>query len=175
MTLVETRADLIRAHAPFSELDAATTGTVAVQGSGAYDALVSPWNLAVPVQPAAVLAARTAQDVVEAVRFAGRHGLLVTPQATGHGPIAELVGALLVNTEGLDECVVHPEGLGTRRRRREVAPRRAGRGSLRPGTAVRVDHRRGHRGLHHRGWPRTDGPHLRPGDRPGPRDRGRDR
>ena len=33
----------------------------------------------------------TAQDVVEAVRFAGRHGLRVTPQATGHGPMAELV------------------------------------------------------------------------------------
>jgi hypothetical protein len=110
MTLVEQRADLIHAYAPFADLDASTTGTVAVQGSEEYDALVSPWNLAVPVRPAAVLAARTAGDVVEAVRFATRHGLLVTPQATGHGPIAELVGALLVNTEGLDECVVHPEG-----------------------------------------------------------------
>ena len=110
MTLVETRADLVHAYVPFADLDAATTGTVAVQGSEEYDALVSPWNLAVPVRPAAVLAARTPQDVVEAVRFAARHGLLVTPQATGHGPIAELVGAILVNTSGLDECVVHPEG-----------------------------------------------------------------
>ena len=110
MTLVATRSDLLHASAPFADLDASTTGTVAVQGSEEYDALVSPWNLAVPVRPAAVLAARTAQDVVEAVRFAGRHGLLVTPQATGHGPIAELVGAILVNTKGLDECVVHPEG-----------------------------------------------------------------
>ena len=62
------------------------------------------------MRPAAVLAAQTAQDVVEAVRFAARHGLLVTPQATGHGPIAELVAELLVTTQGLDECVVHPEG-----------------------------------------------------------------
>jgi FAD/FMN-containing dehydrogenase len=110
MTLVETRADKIHAYIPFADLDATTQGTVAVQGSEEYDALVSPWNLAVPVHPAAVLAARTAQDVVEAVRFAARHGLLVTPQATGHGPIADLVGAILVNTKGLDECVVHPEG-----------------------------------------------------------------
>lgn len=95
---------------PFSELDALTTGTVAIEGDADYEALVSPWNLAVPIRPAAVLAARTAQDVVEAVRFANRHGLVVTPQATGHGPIAELVGELLIDTKGLDECVVHPEG-----------------------------------------------------------------
>jgi FAD/FMN-containing dehydrogenase len=110
MTLVEPRADLVHAYVPFADLDASTTGAVAVQGSEEYDALVSPWNLAIPVRPAAVVAARTAQDVVEAVRFASRHGLLVTPQATGHGPIAELVGAILVNTQGLDECVVHAEG-----------------------------------------------------------------
>ncbi len=119
MTLVETRVDPIHApahaqpvNAPYADLDAATIGTVAVQGSEEYDALVSPWNLAVPVRPAAVVAAQTANDVVEAVRFAARHGLLVTPQATGHGPIAELVGAILVNTKGLDEVTIHVEGPG---------------------------------------------------------------
>ena len=175
MTLVETRADLITPYAPFADLDARTTGTVAVPGDEAYDALVSPWNLAIPVRPAAVLAARTAQDVVEAVRFAGRHGLLVTPQATGHGPIAELVGELLVTTAGPRRVRRPPRGLGTRRRRREVAPRRRGGRSLRPGTAVRVDHRRRHRRLHHRRRARADGPDLRPGDRPGARHRGRHR
>jgi FAD/FMN-containing dehydrogenase len=110
MTLVEQRTDLVHAPSVFTDLDAVTVGTVAVQGSEEYDALVSPWNLAIPVRPAAVVAARTDQDVVEAVRFAARHGLLVTPQATGHGPIAELVGAILVNTQGLDEVVVHVEG-----------------------------------------------------------------
>ncbi len=110
MTITDTRAEPSTSQAPFAELDAHTTGTVAVPGDEAYDALVSPWNVAIPVRPAAVLAARTAQDVVEAVRFAARHGLHVTPQATGHGPMAELVTELLVTTQGLDECVVHPEG-----------------------------------------------------------------
>ena len=110
MTIVETRTNLAPAAAPFAQLDAATEGIVAVQGSEEYEALVSPWNLAIPVRPAAVLAARTGYDVVEAVRFAARHGLLVTPQATGHGPIAELVGAVLVNTQGLDEVTIHVEG-----------------------------------------------------------------
>jgi hypothetical protein len=110
MTLVDSRTEPITSYAPFAELDVRTTGTVAVPGDAEYDALVSPWNVAVPVRPAAVLATRTAQDVVEAVRFAARHGMRVTPQATGHGPMAELVTELLVTTAGLDECVVHPEG-----------------------------------------------------------------
>jgi hypothetical protein len=106
-TLTETRSTTT---APFAELDERTIGTLALPGDEAYEAIVSPWNLAVPVRPAAALAAASAQDVVEAVRFAGRHGLLVTPQATGHGPISALVGELLVTTKHLDECIVHPEG-----------------------------------------------------------------
>jgi FAD/FMN-containing dehydrogenase len=105
MTIAQTStADL-----PFEELDALTIGTVAVPGDRRYDALVSPWNLAVPVRPAAVLAAHDAQDVVEAVRFAARHGIRVTPQATGHGPMAALTTDLLVSTKELDEVVIHSE------------------------------------------------------------------
>lgn len=94
----------------FEELDALTIGTVALPGDREYDALVSPWNLAVPVRPAAVLAAHDARDVVEAVQFAARHGMRVTPQATGHGPMAELTTELLISTKELDEVVVHTEG-----------------------------------------------------------------
>ncbi len=110
MTLIDARPDSTPTHAPFAELDARTDGVVAVPGDAAYDAIVSPWNFAIPVRPAAVLAATSAQDVVEAVLFANRHDLRVTPQATGHGPMAELTRDLLVATRGLDECVVHPEG-----------------------------------------------------------------
>ena len=107
MTIAQTSTAL---GAPFEELDALTIGTVAVPGDRKYDALVSPWNLAVPVRPAAVLAAHDAQDVVEAVQFAARHSIRVTPQATGHGPMAELTTELLVSTKELDEVVVHAEG-----------------------------------------------------------------
>ena len=109
MTIAETVA-AFEGSVPFAELDALTQGTVAVPGDEEYDGLVSPWNLAIPVRPAAVVAAETDQDVVEAVRFAAAHGLRVTPQATGHGPMAELVTELLVTTKHLDEVVVHPEG-----------------------------------------------------------------
>ena len=110
MTLAEPLPIATSDRPPYADLRARVAGTVAVEGDADYDAIVSPWNLAVPVRPAAVLAAQTAQDVVEGVRFAARHGLLVTPQATGHGAIAALVGELLITTKGLDECIVHPEG-----------------------------------------------------------------
>ncbi|GAA1762276.1 FAD-binding oxidoreductase [Agromyces humatus] len=110
MSNLEARTEPILPQSSFADLDARTTGTVAVPGDEAYDAFVSPWNLAIPVRPAAVVAARSAQDVVEAVRFAADNGMHVAPQATGHGAIAELVTELLVVTKDLDECVVHPEG-----------------------------------------------------------------
>ena len=109
MTIANTPTALF-GSVPFSQLAARTQGRVAVPGDTDYDALVSPWNVAVPVRPAAVVAAETAEDVVEAVRFAAEHGLRVTPQATGHGPMAELLTELVVLTKGLDEVVVHPEG-----------------------------------------------------------------
>ena len=110
MTAAEPFFTTDSAAAPYADLRARTTGTVVVSGEPEYEALVTPWNLAIQVRPDAVVAAETAQDVVEAVRFARRHGLEVTPQATGHGAISAFVGELLVNTRGLDECVVHPEG-----------------------------------------------------------------
>ncbi len=95
---------------PLDALRARVQGTVAQPGDPGYDAIVSPWNLAIAVRPALAVAARTAQDVVEAVRYAARHGLAVAPQATGHGPLPEFVTGMVVTTAGLDECVVHPEG-----------------------------------------------------------------
>ena len=107
-TVVETTVAPV--DAPFAELDARLTGSVHTPDEPEYDALVSPWNLAVPVRPAAVVDARTAQDVAEAVRFAGRHGLTAGVQATGHGIQPGISGHLLIATKGLDEVTVHPEG-----------------------------------------------------------------
>jgi FAD binding domain len=94
----------------FDALRAELTGSLHIPGEPEYDALVTPWNLAVPMRPAAVVAVRTAEDVVAAVRFAGAHGLTAGVQATGHGAQRSLAGHLLVATRELDECVVHPEG-----------------------------------------------------------------
>jgi FAD/FMN-containing dehydrogenase len=85
------------------------TGSLYTPDEPVYEALVSPWNLAVPMRPAAVVAVRTAEDVAETVRFAGEHGLTAGVQATGHGAEASLAGHLLVVTRGLDELTVHAE------------------------------------------------------------------
>ena len=94
----------------FDALRAELTGSLHTPDEPEYDALVSPWNLAVPMRPAAVVAVRTAEDVVAAVRYAGAHGMTAGVQATGHGAERSLAGHLLVLTRGLDEVTVHPEG-----------------------------------------------------------------
>ncbi|MGY1836214.1 FAD-binding oxidoreductase [Blastococcus sp. SYSU DS0510] len=94
----------------FDTLRSLLTGSVHTPEEPEYDALVSPWNLAVPMRPAAVVAVRTADDVAAAVRFAGAHGMTAGVQATGHGAERSLAGHLLVLTRGLDEVTVHPEG-----------------------------------------------------------------
>ena len=60
MTIANTPAELFDA-VPFAELATRTLGRVAVPGDADYDALVSPWNVAVPVRPAAVVAAESDQ------------------------------------------------------------------------------------------------------------------
>jgi hypothetical protein len=93
---------------PLDKLRARLHGGVYEPRDPEYDALVTPWNLAVPMRPASVVQARTAHDVVQAVRFAGAHGLTTGVQATGHGAVSSLAGHLLISTRGLDEITVHP-------------------------------------------------------------------
>jgi FAD/FMN-containing dehydrogenase len=85
-------------------------GTVHTPDEEAYAALVTPWNVAIPMRPAAVVAARNAEDVAATVRFARENGLTVGVQATGHGAIASIAGHLLISTRDLDEVTVHAEG-----------------------------------------------------------------
>jgi FAD/FMN-containing dehydrogenase len=86
------------------------SGPLVGPGEDAYARLVTGFNLAVTPTPAAVVEARDARDVAEAVRFGATAGLAVAVQATGHGVPGTLDGALLVHTGRLDECVVHPDG-----------------------------------------------------------------
>ena len=84
-----------RRHLVSRELDAlltksatASRGACSTRATASTTSLVSPWNLAVPVRPAAVLAAHERPvDVVEgrAVRRPATGYPWVTPQATGHG------------------------------------------------------------------------------------------
>jgi hypothetical protein len=101
---------LTQPRAPFERLRADLTGPIHTPDDPEYATVSSPWNLAVPMRPAAVVAARTPEDVAATVRFARQHGCTVGVQATGHGAEASLAGHILVVTAGLDEVAVHPEG-----------------------------------------------------------------
>ena len=168
-------AELATVDVSFETLGARLTGSVHTPGDPRYDALVSPWNLAVAVQPAAVVDARTAEDVVEAVRFAGAHGLTAGVQATGHGAIPGIAGHLLIATKGLDELAVHPEGWARVGAGVKWLPVIEAAAPLRARGAQRLLERRRHRRLHHRRRRRADGPHLRHRRRPGARLRRRHR
>jgi FAD/FMN-containing dehydrogenase len=95
---------------PFDELRSMLTGTVHTPDDPAYATASSPWLLSVAMQPAAVAAVRTAEDVAATVRFARKHGCTVGVQATGHGAVSSLAGHILVVTADLDEVTVHPQG-----------------------------------------------------------------
>jgi hypothetical protein len=109
MTIALDRA-IMRQQASLEELRSRLTGEVHTPDDEQYAALSTPWLLSVPMQPAAVVAVRTAEDVVATVRFAREYGYTVGVQATGHGAKSSYAGHLLVVTKGLDDVTVHPEG-----------------------------------------------------------------
>ncbi|MDT3445211.1 FAD-binding protein [Pseudofrankia sp. BMG5.37] len=93
---------------PLAALAGKIRGQVLLPGNDAYLAAATPWNVAVPAAPVAVVAVADATDVVAAVRFADAHDLDVVVQATGHGALAHTRPSLLVHTGGLDEITIDP-------------------------------------------------------------------
>ncbi|HEU4974031.1 MAG TPA: FAD-binding oxidoreductase [Baekduia sp.] len=71
-----------------------------VPGDPEYDSARQAWNLAADQRPAAIVVARSAADVVDAVQLAARHGLRVVPQGTGHlaSAVPDMGDALLLKT-----------------------------------------------------------------------------
>ena len=92
-------------------LAAALTGRVVQPGDADWDAVRTPWNLAVDQRPALVVQPENADDIVAVVTFARRNGLRVVPQGTGHhaGAVGDLAGTVLLRTDRLREVTVTPE------------------------------------------------------------------
>jgi FAD/FMN-containing dehydrogenase len=84
----------------FDRLRSELTGSVYRAGDPAAAAECSGNNLAFPYS-ATVVAARTAEDVAAAVRYAAAEGLPVTAQATGHGLVGPIEDAVLVSTRSM--------------------------------------------------------------------------
>jgi hypothetical protein len=91
-------------------LRAAIGGPVFVPGEAGYDHARQAWNLAVDTRPAVVVAAESAADVAQAVRYARAHGIRIAPQGTGHGagPLEPLDGAMLLRTTRMRKVDIDP-------------------------------------------------------------------
>ncbi|HYX76130.1 MAG TPA: FAD-binding protein [Gaiellaceae bacterium] len=90
-------------------LRARIAGDFVVPGDSDWDEARRAWNLAVEQRPAAVALPESAEDVVEIVRFARRHGLRVAPQGTGHNAGALAIdGDILLKTERMRMVSVDP-------------------------------------------------------------------
>ena len=83
-------------------------GPVYVAGEQGMAAEVACWNLAVEHRPAVVVGATCAADVAAAVGWAAGHDLAVAVQATGHGPVRGVTGALLVSTRRMQGVAIDP-------------------------------------------------------------------
>ncbi|GAA3236237.1 FAD-binding oxidoreductase [Actinocorallia longicatena] len=89
-------------------LRGALRGAVLAPGQEGYERETAAFNLAVPQRPALVAVAEDAADIAAAVRFAARHDLPVAVQATGHGAVTRVEGALLIGTRRMDGVSVDP-------------------------------------------------------------------
>jgi hypothetical protein len=91
-------------------LGAAIAGQVFVPGQAGYDQARQGRNLAVDTRPAVVVAAESAADVTQAVRFARAHGIRIAPQGTGHGapPLEPLDRAMLLRTTRMRRVDIDP-------------------------------------------------------------------
>jgi hypothetical protein len=84
--------------AALDDLRSRVRGPVLAAGDDGLAAEVAAWNVAVQHTPAVAVGATCAADVVAAVSWAVAQDLRVAVQATGHGPVRNAAGALLITT-----------------------------------------------------------------------------
>jgi hypothetical protein len=95
--------------ADVDELRLNVDGPVFVVGDAGMAAEVAAWNVAVQHTPAVTVGATCAADVVAAVGWAVAHGLGVAVQATGHGPVRNAAGSLMITTSRMQGVAVDPD------------------------------------------------------------------
>src|SRR4051794_21575285 len=92
--------------ADVDDLRSRVHGPVYAAGDDGMVAEVATWNTAVTHTPAVVVGATCAADVAAAVAWAAAHGLEVAVQATGHGPVRNAAGALMISTRRMQGVTI---------------------------------------------------------------------
>jgi hypothetical protein len=91
------------------ELRSQVHGPVYAAGDDGLAAEVATWNVAVQHTPAIAVGATCAADVAAAVTWAAAHDLRVAVQATGHGPVRNAAGSLMITTRRMQGLSIDPE------------------------------------------------------------------
>ncbi|WP_169787632.1 FAD-binding oxidoreductase [Luteipulveratus mongoliensis] len=86
----------------------ATQGPVFVPSDDGYEEEIAGYNRIVTHRPQLVVGAETVEDIATAVQYAGREGLSVGVQATGHGPTVPADG-VLITTHRMRDVEVDPQ------------------------------------------------------------------
>jgi hypothetical protein len=95
--------------ADVAELRSLVHGPVYAAGDDGMAAEVATWNVAVQHTPAIAVGATCAADVAAAVRWAVARGLAVAVQATGHGPVRNAAGSMMITTRRMQGLSIDPE------------------------------------------------------------------
>ena len=95
--------------ADVDELRSQVRGPVFAAGDDGLAAEVATWNVAIQHTPAVAVGATCAADVAAAVSWAVAHDLRVAVQATGHGPVRNAAGSLLITTRRMQGVSIDPE------------------------------------------------------------------
>jgi hypothetical protein len=85
-------------------------GEVVLPRQRGFEEARRAFNLATDQEPAAVVFAESAQDVMAAVTLAAEHGRRVAPQGTGHNamPLGSLANTILLKTERMRGIQIDP-------------------------------------------------------------------
>jgi FAD/FMN-containing dehydrogenase len=91
-----------------AHLRSRVTGPVLVEGDDGYTDESIAWILNFTHTPDVVVGAASAQDVVEAIKFAEANNLAVRVQGSGHGSHASITDGVLITTKRLDSVEIDP-------------------------------------------------------------------
>ena len=70
---------------------------------------VATWNVAIQHTPAVAVGATCGADVAAAVSWAVAYGLGVAVQSTGHGPVRNAAGSLMITTRRMQGLAIDPD------------------------------------------------------------------
>jgi hypothetical protein len=96
------------------ELRRRITGDIYEPGDAEYAGATLGWNRLFQHRPAIIGVPDSAADVVELLRYAQTSGMKVGVQATGHGPVLEVDGGMLILTKRLDDVSIDPDAATAR-------------------------------------------------------------